>query len=337
MRRNQVEGLRGYLFGSDSPTTFESPHTNPRHPVGPAGAIPPGRRPLPSSSETNKKTNAAIPVAREPVQTYGADGVSATLSEGEIAFVECTRTGGKRLPNEYAPTSLHRIHSISHVNELFQSPERFWDAAGPAPTHETLGFALDGVVNNTDGEDKEREFRTKPISNVVVQGPVRFLKTQVGNHKRIRDTLYVGAFWKDAPIGGKRMLVFRAFSGGEVGAMEKAGDLASLTLLWKLGSILDTAQSPAHLTVLVNVSIVHAPTTDEYRAVLRHANVQPDVSTGLLNGASHAFSAADDGIYEIAMDTFVEWSFRRAFGAPDREMPIELVSLTDTLKSLHVV
>ena len=74
------EGLRNYLYGPLQPSNPGPASTrSPRLPLGPDAPIPPGRRPIPNSSEQNKKTNVQIPCARmAPVP----------IAEGEIVCVQ---------------------------------------------------------------------------------------------------------------------------------------------------------------------------------------------------------------------------------------------------------
>lgn len=259
--RQMHEFLSGYLGPSSGPPTFGVPSKplNARLPVRPGDGIPEGHRPIPTSSESSKKTNAQIPYVRQVYSAPGTAGLYVAPKEGDIVLVERTTMNrkedqpGARLghgTNSYAYT--RTIESLNTEDELLKPRDA-------AYTYDTFPYRLDGVINNVDSEDAQNEFRDYTIANVAVYGPCRldhgeatrccFKKTLPGS------VLYVGLEAQQAD-GGKFTHKLVRFSSAQlsrgVHALEPPG--SKLVCAWALGMIMDSNQSKDMITVFVNVS-----------------------------------------------------------------------------------
>lgn len=184
------EGLRNYLYGPLKPTNV-GPNTtpSPRLPVAPDGAIPEGVRPIPNSSQQNKKTNVQIPYVRMAL---------APIPEGEIVVVEhaphyMQRKSGTShheaqptvqvLTLEQANADLEASAVRGAAGKPLPMERRHWlDGDGRAPGEAGLGrYRLDGVVNNSEHEAMLAPPYTGDYGsslcqvNVAVQGHVRLL------------------------------------------------------------------------------------------------------------------------------------------------------------------
>lgn len=186
------EGLRNYLYGPLQPPNPGPTSTrSPRLPLGPDAAIPPGRRPIPNSSEQNKKTNVQIPCARmAPVP----------IAEGEIVCVLHAPYYLKRkagTPGHEAQATV-QVYTLEQANASLAAHARrgapgaplVVGAADAAPWTEGGGtaaeagrgrFRLDGVVNNSEHDGMlyppyVGDYGSSLcLVNVAVQGPCRLL------------------------------------------------------------------------------------------------------------------------------------------------------------------
>tara|TARA_X000000368_G_scaffold327298_1_gene264341 strand:- start:158 stop:1051 length:894 start_codon:yes stop_codon:yes gene_type:complete len=251
------EFLSGYLGPSSGPPTFGVPSQplNARLPVSPGDAIPGGIRPIPTSSQSNKKTNAQIPYVRLVFSETGTAGLRFAPKEGDIVLVEQTtlyrQDAGARLghgTNSYAYT--RTIESLNK-NELAEERDDPY-------TYESFPYRLDGVINNVDSEDPQNEYRDYTIANVAIYGPCRldhgeetrccFKKTLPGS------VLYVGL--EAIEEGGKYKHKLVRFSSMQLSrgvyTLESPG--RELVCAWTLGRIMDSNQSKNMVSVLVDVS-----------------------------------------------------------------------------------
>ncbi len=254
------EFLSGYLGPSSGPPNFGVPGQplNARLPVSPGDGIPGGIRPIPTSSQSNKKTNAQIPYVRLVYSARGTAGLRAAPQEGDIVLVEQTtlyhKDAGARLghgTNSYAYT--RTIESLNAKNELLDEPR------DEAYTYDSFPYRLDGVINNVDSEDAQNEFRDYTIANVAVYGPCRldhgeetrcdFKKTHPGS------ILYVGleAIKENGKFKHKLVRFSSAQLARGVHVLEDRPD-RTLVCAWTLGMLMDSNQSKDMVTVLVNVS-----------------------------------------------------------------------------------
>ena len=251
------EFLSGYLGPSSGPPTFGVPSQplNARLPVSPGDGIPGGIRPIPTSSQSNKKTNAQIPYVRLVFSETGTAGLRAAPKEGDIVLVEQTtlyrKDAGARLghgTNSYAYT-----RTIESLNKDELSEPR-----DEAYTYDTFPYRLDGVINNVDSEDPQNEFRDYTIANVAVYGPCRldhgektrcdFKKTHPGS------ILYVGL--EAIKEGGNFTHRLVRFSSAQLSRGVHTLEVPGRTLVcaWTLGMLMDSNQSKNMVTVLVDVS-----------------------------------------------------------------------------------
>ena len=78
------EGLNNYIKSLKGPGEVGVPNVQPRLPLGPDAPIPGGMRPIPTSSQAPKKTNATIVYARTAMNstpcaaTYSCRSPSST-------------------------------------------------------------------------------------------------------------------------------------------------------------------------------------------------------------------------------------------------------------------
>lgn len=289
--------LVDYLSPATPPTSITVPGgaLGARQPVQPGGQIPKGHRPVPTTTETIKKTNAQIPYVRQVTQEQGVAGRWRAPQEGDIVMVE--RANLHRKMEHPAARLGHGTNSyafartLEQVNAQLAEDER--DRAS-AYTYETFPWRLDGVINNTDSADPENEYRDYAISNVAVYGPVRLdhrperrcceAKTLPGT------TLYVGLLGRQAqgpdPLDPTKTVDLGYFEHELVrfsalqiarGAQEvfRASDRWTLVCAWRLGVVMDSAQSEGMITACVDVEPVRAVGDGDPTTPIREADVQP--------------------------------------------------------------
>ncbi len=254
------EFLQGYLGPSSGPPTFGVPSQplNARLPVSPGDAIPGGIRPIPTSSQSNKKTNAQIPYVRLVFSETGTAGLRSAPKEGDIVLVE--RTTITRKEDQPGARLGHGTNSYAHTRtiESLNKNELAEERDDPY-TYDSFPYRLDGVINNVDSEDPQNEYRDYTIANVAIYGPCRldhgeetrccFKKTLPGS------VLYVGL--EAIEEGGKFKHKLVRFSSMQLSrGVYTLEDRPSRTLVcaWTLGRIMDSNQSKNMVTVLVDVS-----------------------------------------------------------------------------------
>ncbi len=253
------EFLSGYLGPSSAPPTFfgvPSKPLNARLPVSPGDGIPEGHRPIPTSSEANKKTNAQIPYVRQVYSQTGIAGLRVAPKEGDIVLVE--RTTMNRKEDQPGARLGHSTNSYAYTRTIESLNPELAELRDEAYTYDSFPYRLDGVINNVDSEDPQHEFRDYTIANVAVYGPCRldhgeatrccFKKTLPGS------VLYVGL--EAIEEGGQFKHKLVRFSSMQlsrgVHTLESAG--RKLVCAWTLGMIMDSNQSKDMVTVMVNVS-----------------------------------------------------------------------------------
>lgn len=179
--RFQHEGLRNYLAEATPPPAAPAPGLNPRRPLQrPDGPVPPGVRPIPTSSQGPKRTNAQIPYARQAATSLEECGTAGLPEEGDVVFAVRAPHYSGGTPRERAGVAttkqsgtgaLVKVLTVEQVNERLEreaavTVDAIYDL-------ETFPYSLDGVVNNVDGLDEENEFKDHAIANVAIQGHVR--------------------------------------------------------------------------------------------------------------------------------------------------------------------
>ena len=249
------EVLGPYLAEASPPTAVSAPTgTKIRFPVGPAGAIPSGLRPIPTTTQSNKKTNAQIPYARTASTTQDVAGRSEpSAREGAIAFVErqllVPRIG-------IGVNGSVSVYSVEQVNQRIE-------ALRPNPfDYESFPYRLDGVVNNVDGADELREFKDHTIVNMAVQGVCRLDHRETFRaDERVSKpstTIYVGLFAKQKPDkdGSLKWTHFlERFSSAMISrSLVNLGDgTRTLLFAWTVGRIVDCAASNDMLSIHVDI------------------------------------------------------------------------------------
>jgi len=268
--RQMHEFLSGYLGPSSGPPSFGVPSKplNARLPVRPGDGIPEGRRPIPTSSESSKRTNAQIPYVRHICSAPGTVGLYVAPKEGDIVLVERTTMLRKEGQSEarlgHGTNSCAYTRTIESLNENELKTPR----EEGAYTYDSFPYRLDGVINNVDSEDPQNEYRDYTIANVAIYGPCRldhgeatrcdFKKTHPGS------ILYVGleAIEKNGQVTHKLVRFSSAQLARGVHTLEDPplpfpeppGGRRTLVCVWVLGMLMDSNQSKNMVTVFVNVS-----------------------------------------------------------------------------------
>ena len=257
--RQMHQFLTGYLGPSSGPPTFGVPSKplNARLPVSPGDGIPEGHRPIPTSSESSKKTNAQIPYVRQVYSQTGIAGLHFAPREGDIVLVE--RTTMNRKEDQPGARLGHGTNSYAYTRTIESLNPELAEPRDAAYTYDSFPYRLDGVINNVDSQDPQHEFRDYTIANVAVYGPCRldhgeatrccFKKTLPGS------VLYVG-LEVEAADGGKFKHKLVRFSSAQLsrGAHVLESPGRELVCAWALGMIMDSNQSKDMVTVMVNVS-----------------------------------------------------------------------------------
>lgn len=249
------EGLTGFLGPSAGPPTFSVPSAplNARLPVRPGESVPSGLRPIPTSSQGPKKTNAQIPYPRLCAARVDAHtGLHVPPMEGDIVLVE--RAATLRPSRNSATDAFAYAWTIERLNTELETPREAPDADSPAAhTYDTFPYRVDGVINSIDGADVSHEFRDQTLAVVAIHGPVR-LDHSEGRRCCFRKTLagtivYVGLETKPAPPAatGRARAVHRLvrFSSAQItsGAYDfGASEGYTLVCAWALGMLLDSNQ-----------------------------------------------------------------------------------------------
>jgi len=262
--RQMHEFLQGYLGPSSGPPTFGVPSKplNARLPLSPGDGIPEGHRPIPTSSEANKKTNAQIPYVRQVYSQTGTAGLRVAPKEGDIVFVE--RTTINRKEDQPGARLGHSTNSYAYTRTIESLNPELAEPRDEAYTYDTFPFRLDGVINNVDSEDPQHEFRDYTIANVAVYGPCRldhgeetrccFKKTLPGS------VLYIGLEVQKTDEDKFTHKLVR-FSSAQLSRGAHVLEdpppnkkIRTLVCAWTLGMIMDSNQSKDMVTVMVNVS-----------------------------------------------------------------------------------
>ena len=258
--RNVHEVLGPYLSTASPPTAVSAPSgTQIRLLVGPAGAIPGGLRPIPTTTQSNKKTNAQIPYMRRATEAQGVGGVwEPSASEGSIAFVERQLLVPRHQTNGRGPNQFVDVYSVEQINAQLTPPR-----AAPF-TYDDFPYRLDGVVNNVDGADKGHEFRDYTIINMAVQGPCRLDHREPyradERMARTSASIYVGLFATRDVAAGPWTHKLERFSSNmitrgkiDLGDDDEATSVRKLLFAWLVGRIVDPAQSETMLAIHVDV------------------------------------------------------------------------------------
>ena len=155
----------------------------PRQPVAPGGSIPGGFRPIPTSSQRPKPTNATIVYSRTAVaDTRKLGRIGKFFKEGDVVFTQ------RLAPPLRDPMGQNvKVTSVQLLNQDLKDAGAM-DAEEYAQVLPGEGRRLqvgpDGVVNNLDGADPENQFKDFALANVAIQGFVRFSTLPFGDETR---------------------------------------------------------------------------------------------------------------------------------------------------------
>jgi len=258
------EGLNNYIKSLKGAGEVGVPNVQPRLPVGPDAPLPIGIRPIPSSSQAPKKTNATIVYSRTAMNSTREDefgavrvcdvgGVAIPIIEGSLVFtLRCSPATRQPLGQNVKTFSLARVN---HILDL----EADLPLDDLKRTHDK--WCPDGVCNNLDGADPYNEFKDFPISNVAIQGFVRFDTLQLSSKVCNADRVLVGMV-KDPE---RPVYQFKVFTSYEITKQKVPFSLAPESLLkaWTVGRVVDGKQSKNMVTVNVSIDPI-APKRDDW-------------------------------------------------------------------------
>jgi hypothetical protein len=222
--------------------------------------------PIPTSSARPKPTNAQIPVARRLQPQIGIAGENTYASAGEVVFVlkHVFPSARTRINNS---ALLESVVTLRQLNEQLERDQR----DNPYGSLAETSFSLDGIINNIDTEDEQREFKDHTIANVAVQGPVRVNISQgqgdcsefVPKRSFAGSILYVLLFAMQNASTTKfthRLCCTSTESLYGVGTRRKLREFARGKVLcgvYTLGMVLDSNQCASMMTVHTNISSLH--------------------------------------------------------------------------------
>lgn len=252
------EGLNGYIKSLKGAGEVGVPNVQPRLPLGPDAPIPGGLRPIPTSSQAPKKTNATLVYARTAVNTNREDefgrvratdvgGVAMAIREGDLVFTLRTAPATRQPLGQNVKT-----FSMSRVNEILQQEEGLVSAAERQKrTHDK--WCPDGVCHNLDGEDPYNEFKDFAINNVALQGFTRFSTLALPPNSRISNTdrVLVGLVMQNNGV-----YQFKLFTSHQITTGKLPFDLDKLIKAWTVGRVVDGNQSKNMVTINVSIDPV---------------------------------------------------------------------------------
>jgi len=252
------EGLNGYIKSLKGAGEVGVPNVQPRLPLGPDAPIPGGLRPIPTSSQAPKKTNATLVYARTAVNTNREDefgrvratdvgGVAMAIREGDLVFTL------RAAPATRQPLGQNvKSFSLNRVNEILQQEEGLVSAVDRQKrTHDK--WCPDGVCHNLDGEDPYNEFKDFAINNVALQGFTRFSTLALPPNSRISNTdrVLVGLMMQNNGV-----YQFKLFTSHQITTGKVPFDLDRLTKAWTVGRVVDGKQSKNMITLNVSIDPV---------------------------------------------------------------------------------
>jgi len=270
------EGLQGYLKQLRGPGEVGSTNLQPRLPVGPDAQLPIGIRPIPTSSQRPKPTNATIVYARTAVtdcdnlgRSSGASPTALAMAEGDVVLTQ------RMAPATRAPLGQNvKVISMKLLNEDLKRMGAMTDAEYKEEflDNENFKWCPDGVVNNLDGADPMNEFKDFAIANVALQGFVRFSTLPFGSVVEPGYGFPSSLTQKGVRNGDRVYLVFshsvksdkekRTYQFGLVLASQittgKFKPGANIKFAWTLGRVVDGNQSKNMVTLCVGVAPVRS-------------------------------------------------------------------------------
>ena len=262
------EGLHGYLKSLRGPGEVASLTPNPRLPVGPDAPLPIGFRPIPTSSQRPKGTNATIVYSRTAVaDTRKLGRIGLFFKEGDLVFTQRIKPALKDpLGQNVKVTSMQLLNrDLEDVGPMTEAEAKKFFVGSDGASN----WCPDGVVNNLDGEDPENQYKDFALANVAIQGFVRFSTLPFGaearghnfpntfvSQKGVRngDRVYL-ALVGESVGEGKRKYRFEYFLASHV-TLGKLKNEGSIEKVWRLGRVVDGNQSKNMVTLCVDIEAV---------------------------------------------------------------------------------
>ena len=271
--KRKHEGLANYLQPLGAPGDVRVVGLQPRQPVAPGGRMPGGFRPIPTSSQGPKRTNATIVYARTAVaDTRKLGRIGLFFKEGDLVFTQRLKPALKDpLGQNVKVTSMQLLNrDLADLGPMDQEEYAQFFESKEKNTPETyFKWTPDGVVNNLDGEDPENQYKDFALANVAIQGFVRFSTLPFGaearghnfpntfiSQKGVRngDRVYL-ALVSESAAENKRKYRFEYFLASHI-TLGKLKDEESIVKVWRLGRVVDGNQSKNMVTLCVDVEAV---------------------------------------------------------------------------------
>ena len=274
------EGLHGYLKSLRGPGEVGSLTPNPRLPLGPDAPLPIGFRPIPTSSQRPKPTNATIVYARTAVtdcndlgRSQGAKPIALAMAEGDVVLTHRMEPATRApLGQNVKVLSLNLLnHDLRDLGAMTDEDAHKFFYYDP-DTRLHFKWCPDGVVNNLDGADPTNEFKDFALANVALQGFVRFSTLPFGDEavghnfpsiftsqKGVRNGDRVYLILKQSDADGnnnnKRSYQFGLVLASHITTGKFVPD-ANVLHAWTLGRVVDGNQSKNMVTLCVGVAPV---------------------------------------------------------------------------------
>ena len=271
--KRKHEGLANYLQPLGAPGDVRVVGLQPRQPVAPGGRMPGGFRPIPTSSQGPKRTNATIVYARTAVaDTRKLGRIGLFFKEGDLVFTQRLKPALKDpLGQNVKVTSMQLLNrDLADLGPMDQEEyAQFFEFKEKNNPETYFKWTPDGVVNNLDGEDPENQYKDFALANVAIQGFVRFSTLPFGaearghnfpntfiSQKGVRngDRVYL-ALVSESAAENKRKYRFEYFLASHV-TLGKLKDEESIVKVWRLGRVVDGNQSKNMVTLCVDVEAV---------------------------------------------------------------------------------
>ena len=271
--KRKHEGLANYLQPLGAPGDVRVVGLQPRQPVAPGGRMPGGFRPIPTSSQGPKRTNATIVYARTAVaDTRKLGRIGLFFKEGDLVFTQRLKPALKDpLGQNVKVTSMQLLNrDLADLGPMDQEEyAQFFEFKEKNNPETHFKWTPDGVVNNLDGDDPENQYKDFALANVAIQGFVRFSTLPFGaearghnfpntfiSQKGVRngDRVYL-ALVSESAAENKRKYRFEYFLASHV-TLGKLKDEESIVKVWRLGRVVDGNQSKNMVTLCVDVEAV---------------------------------------------------------------------------------
>ena len=266
--KRKHEGLANYLQPLGAPGDVRVVGLQPRQPVAPGGRMPGGFRPIPTSSQGPKRTNATIVYSRTAVaDTRKLGRIGLFFKEGDLVFTQRIKPALKDpLGQNVKVTSMQLLNrDLEDAGAMTEAEAKEFFVARDGASK----WSPDGVVNNLDGEDPENQYKDFALANVAIQGFVRFSTLPFGaearghnfpntfvSQKGVRngDRVYLALVGESAGEN-KRKYRFEYFLASHV-TLGKLKNEGSIEKVWRLGRVVDGNQSKNMVTLCVDIEAV---------------------------------------------------------------------------------